>query len=195
MKFSCYLYHIHFRSLLWGHSSLYRPFMGTLIRTFISENRRAHNIPMFDFATVQTNAFFDYGGFPLRAAMNFLHTSLRTPHVCYTVNSPPFATIRKYSHPSACCFSFLLLPVLQTIFKCSSWVIYLVATLAASRWTNLCLRSCCVPRIAIFDLAPPNRPVCDLLSPAAGVCVSMMSWYGIGEEEDYERKWEALSTL
>jgi len=145
--------------------------------------------------TVRTNGFVDHGGFLLRAAINSLHSSLRTPAVRYIVNWPPFASIWIYPHPTACCFLFLLLAVLRTIFKCASWVICLVAALAASRWTNLCLRSCCVPSISVFDVAPANRPVFDPLSPGGGGCVSMMCWCGIGEEDDNERKWEALRTI
>jgi hypothetical protein len=51
-----------------------------------------------------------------------------------------------------------------------------------------------VPRISVFDVAPPNLPVFDPLSPGAGGCVSIMCWCGIGEEDDNERKWEALRT-
>jgi len=145
--------------------------------------------------TVRTNDFVDHGGFALREAMNSLRSSLRTPAVYYSVNWPPFATIRIYLHPTACCFLFLLQPVLRTIFKCASWVICLVATLAASWWTNLCLRSCCVPRSSVLDVAPANLPVFDPLSPAGGGCVSIMCWCGIGEEDDNERKWEALKTI
>jgi len=57
------------------------------------------------------------------------------------------------------------------------------------------LRSCCVPRIAIYDVAPANLPIFDPLSPGGGGCVSMMCWCGIGEEDDNERKWEALRTI
>jgi len=37
----------------------------------------------------------------------------------------------------------MLVPVLRTNFKCTSWFIFLVATIAVSRWTNWCLRCCC----------------------------------------------------
>jgi len=137
--------------------------------------------------SVRTDACVDHGGFLLRAAMNSLHSSLRTLTVCYTVNRPPFASIWIYSHWTACCFLFLLLPVLWTMFKCASWVICLVATLAALWWS-------CVPRIFVFDVAPANLPVFDPLSPGGGGCVSIMCWCGIGEENDNERKWEALTT-
>jgi len=145
--------------------------------------------------TVRTNAFVDHGGFPLLAAINSLHSSLRTPAVPYTVHWLPIASIRIHSHLTACCFLFFLLPVSRTIFKCASWVICLVAALAASRWTTLGLRSCCVPRISGFDVAPANLPVFDPLSPGGGGCVSMMCWCGIGEEDDNEMKWEALRTI
>jgi len=144
--------------------------------------------------TVRRNAFVDPGGFTLRAAMNSWRSSLRTPAVGYKINWPPFATIRIYSHPTACCFMFLLLPVLRTIFKCASWVICLVGTLAALRWTDMCLRSCCVRRSFVFDVAPANLLIFVQLSPGGGGCVSIMCWCGIREEDDNERKWEALRT-
>jgi len=144
--------------------------------------------------TVWTIAFVDHGGFPVRVAMNSLRSSLLTPSVGYKVNWPPFASIRIYSHPTACCFLFLLLPVLRTIITCASWVICLVATLAASRWTKLCQRSCFVPRFSVFDVAPANLPEFDPLSPGRGGCVSTMCWCGIEVEDDNERKWEAQRT-
>jgi len=50
-------------------------------------------------------------------------------------------------------------------------------------------------RIPVFDVAPANLPGFDPLSPGPGGCVSIMCWCGIGEEDDNERKWEALRTL
>jgi len=171
---------VHSRGLLSGNSSAKIPELTT---SWCSISQ-----------TVQTNAFVDHGGFPLRAAMNSLRSSLRTSAVRYSVNSVLFATTRIYSHPTACCFLFLPLAALQTIFKCASWVICLVATLAALRWTNLCLRSWCLPKSSVFDVAPANLPVFVPLSPGGGGCVSTMGWCGIGEEDDNERKWEALRT-
>jgi len=52
-----------------------------------------------------------------------------------------------------------------------------------------------VPRISVFDVAPVNRLVFDRLSPGGGGRVSMMCWCGIGENDDNERKWEALRTI
>jgi hypothetical protein len=71
----------------------------------------------------------------------------------------------------------------------------MVAALAVSRSTNLCLRSCCLPRMAVFHVAPANRVEFDPLSPGGGGCISMMCWGGIGEEDDNERKWQALRTI
>jgi len=175
------IYFIHSRGCLSGNSSAK---ITELTTSFCSISQ-----------TVRTNAFIDHGGFPLRAAINWLRSSLRIPAVSYTINRPPIASIWIHSHPTACCFLFFLLPVLQTIFKCAPWVICLVAALAASRWTNLCLRPCCVPRISVMDVAPANLPVFDPLSPGRGGCVSMMCWCGIGEENDNERNWEALRTI
>jgi len=80
--------------------------------------------------TVRTNALVDHGGFPLRAAMNWSRSSRRTPTVQYTVSWRPFTMVWIYSHPKACCFWFVLLPVVRTIFQCAYWVICLVASLA-----------------------------------------------------------------
>jgi len=145
--------------------------------------------------TVRTKTFVDHGGFPLRAAINLLRSFPWTPAVLYPVNWPLIASIWIHSHPTACCFSFFLLPVSRMIFYFASWVICLVAALAASRWTNLCLRSCCVPGISVCVVAPANRPVFNPLSPGGGACVCMMCWWGIGEEDDNERKWEVLRTI
>jgi hypothetical protein len=145
--------------------------------------------------TVRINAFGDYGGFQLRATTILWRSTLRTHAVCYTVNWPQFPSIWIYSHPTASCFIFLPLPVLRTIFKCASWVQCLVAALAASWGTSLYLRCCCVRKIAVCDIRPANLPVFNPLSPGRGDCVSMMCWCGIGEEDDNERKWEALRTI
>ena len=133
---------------------------------------------------MRTNTFVNHGGFPLRAAMDLLCSFLQTPTVHYMVNWQPFASMWIYSHPTACRSMFLLPPVLQTTFKCASWVICLMPTLAASLWTNFCLRSCCVPRISVFHVAPAELPVFDPRSPGDGGCLSIMCWCGIGEEDD-----------
>jgi len=49
--------------------------------------------------------------------------------------------------------------------------------------------------MSVFVVAHANRPVFYPLSPGGGGCVSMMCWGGIGEEDDNERKWEALRTI
>jgi hypothetical protein len=145
--------------------------------------------------TVQTNGFFDCGGFPLQGAMSSLHHFLRISAVHYIVQQPPFASIWIYSHPTACCFLFLLLSVMRMIFDSACWVVCVVAAFAASRRTNLCLRSCCVTRSSELVVVPANLPVFDLLSPGGGGCVSKLCWSAIGEEYDNERKWEALSNI
>jgi len=145
--------------------------------------------------TGRRNALFDHGGFPLQIAINWSHNSRRTPVTWYTVNWRPFTMVWRYSHPTACCFLLVLLPVLWTIFNCASWVIFLVAALAPSQWTNWGLCSCCVLLSAVFDEAPANRLDSDSLRPGWGGCVSMICWCGIGEEDDNEKKWEVLRII
>jgi len=145
--------------------------------------------------TVQTCALVNHGGFQLQAAINWSCNFLRTPAICYTVDWQPFTSLWIYSHPTACRFWFLPRPVLRTIFKCAFWVISLEATLAASLWTNWCLRSGCVPMSDVFDVAPSNRLESDSLSPCWGGCVSMICWCGRGEEDDNGKRWEFLRTI
>jgi len=44
----------------------------------------------------------------------------------------------------------------------------------------------------IFDEAPAYLLHSNPLGPGSGGCASMMSWCGIGEEDDNEKKWEVL---
>jgi hypothetical protein len=71
----------------------------------------------------------------------------------------------------------------------------LVAASVASRWTTWCLRSCCVPISDIFDEASANWPDLDPLGPSRGGCVSIICWCGIGEEDDNEKRREALRII
>jgi len=145
--------------------------------------------------SVWINAFDHDAGFPLFAAINSLCSPPRTPAVCHTVDCPSSNSISIYTHPTACCCSFLLLPVLLTIFKCTLLVICLVAALVALQWTNLYLHFCCVPKIDVIDVAPSTLQLYDPVSPGVGCCVWMTCWCGLGEDDDNVRKWEALSTL
>jgi len=145
--------------------------------------------------TVRTKAFINHGGFPLRAARYWSCSSLRIPAVHYSINWQPSTIIWTYSHPIVCCFLFILLLVLRTIFKCASWVMFSVATLAASQCTNWCLRRCCVPWSDALNEAPVVSLDSDLLSPVWGVCVVMTCWCGKGEEDDNQKKWEVLRNI
>ena len=133
---------------------------------------------------VRTITFNNHGGFLLLAAIHWSCSAPRTPTVHYMINWQPFTMIWIHSHPCVCGFLFLLLPDLRTMFECASWVICLVAILAQSLWTYWCLHSCCVPTIAVLDVAPANRLDFDPLPPGWGNCISMSCWCGIGEEDD-----------
>jgi hypothetical protein len=141
-----------------------------------------------------TTGFVDHGGFPILAAIHWFHRSLRTPAESYTVNWRLFASIRIYSHPTACCFFWLLFPVMRLICKCACSVICLVASLAVSQLIKLWLRYCCILRISVSDVAPANLPVFDPLGPGGGGCLSSMSWWKIWEYDHKERNWDALRT-
>jgi len=91
---------------------------------------------------VRTNALIEDGDLQLRELINSSRSSLRTTAVRYIPRWPWFAQIWIDSHPIACYFLFLRLPVLHTFFKCVSWLLFSVASIAASRWTNGCLHCC-----------------------------------------------------
>ena len=145
--------------------------------------------------TVWTNALVNHGGFSLWAAINWSHSSWRIPAVWYRVTWQWLTTEWIYSHRTAWCFLFVLLPVLRTIFKCAPWVIFLVAVLTASQWTNRCLHSCCVHISDALDEEPANRLDLDPLYPGWGGCVSIICWSWIGEEDDNDMKWEVLRII
>jgi hypothetical protein len=144
---------------------------------------------------VQTISFINHGGFPLWAGINSICCSLTAPGVPYMVHSPPIASIWIFSHPTSRCYLLFLLAILRTILQRASWVIWLVAPLAALWWINFCLHYGGVPRISVFVVEPANLLVFNTLSPGWGGCVSMIYWGGIGEKDDNERKWEALRTI
>ena len=123
--------------------------------------------------SIQANTLVDPGGFPLWPAINWSHSSLCTLAVHYIVSQPPATAIWSYLHPIACCFLFLLCPVLRTAFKCALWVILLVATIAASRWTKWYLRCCCISAGGALDEVPVVQLDSDAIELGWGVCVAM----------------------
>jgi len=123
--------------------------------------------------TVRTNALVDHGDSPLQEAMNWSRSSLRTPAVRHILSWPSSIQIWIDSHPIACCFLFFLLPVLRTFFKCASWVIVSVATIAASRWTNWCLHCCGVSQSGSLCEAPVVRLDSARIAPGGSVSGAM----------------------
>jgi len=145
--------------------------------------------------TVRTKGFLDYGGFPLRAARYLSCSSRHIPAVHYWINWRSYTMIWTCSHPIACCILFVQLLVVRTIFNWASCILFPVATLAASRWTNWCLHCCCEPSSDALDEAPVISLDSDPLSPVWGVCVAMTCWCGKGEEDDNRKKWEVLGNI
>jgi len=52
-----------------------------------------------------------------------------------------------------------------------------------------------VRRVPVFDVPLTTWQEFNLLSPGGDGCVCMICWYGIGEEDDNEKKWEVLRTI
>ena len=80
-------------------------------------------------------------------------------------------------------------------FKCVSWVIFSLASLAAWQWTNWCLWSRCVPSSDVFN----EEPVYGLASapspPGWGGCEPRICRCGIWEEDDNDNTWEVLRII
>lgn len=150
---------------------------------------------MFDFDTVQTDALVNRRGFPLCAKISYLHSSLQILTIRYT-ESWQLLTVRWiYSYPIPCCSLFLLLSVLQMIFKCTSLVIFTLAALAVSRLTNLWLCCCCVEVNDSLDEVPNAMLDWDTLWPCLGICIAMICCCRIGEKDDNQKQWEVLSNI
>ena len=158
---------VHSRGFLWLNSSTKIPELATSW-CLISQ-------------TVRPNALVDHGSFPLHVAMNWSRCSSRTPAVRYIICWFPCTSIQLHLHPIACCFLFLLLPVLQTICNCASRVIYLVAAFAASQWTKWCLRCSWVSGGGVFDETAIILLDSVLLSPFHGSCGAMICCCGSAE--------------
>jgi len=120
--------------------------------------------------TVRTNSLVDHGGSPLRATINWAHSSLSTPAVCYIIHWQPCTSIWRHIHPITCFFLFLLLPVLRKMFNCASRVMISLATFAASRRTKWCLRCSWVSAGGVLKEAPVVLLYSVPPSPCWGVC-------------------------
>jgi len=127
--------------------------------------------------------------------MNWSRSSLCTLVVHYTVSWQLSTMIWIYKNQIAGCFISLVPLVLWTMFKCASWVILLVAALAVSQWTNWSLQSWYLPMSDIYDKVPIDQLDSDPLLTGWGVCVAMIWWCGIGEEDDNKKKWEVLRNI
>ena len=145
--------------------------------------------------TVWINPLVDHRGFPFWAAINWSRSALRTPVVHYVVSWRQHTSVWSNSHLIAYCISFSLLLVSCTIFKYGSLVICLVAALAASQWTNGCLRCCCPSANGKLDEAWVIRLDWDPLPTGWGVCGALTCCCGKGEEDDKEKKWGVLKNI
>ena len=140
--------------------------------------------PCSILGTVRTNAFVDHGGLPLRTAINWSRSSLRTPAVQYNVSWPPCISIWSYSHPMACCCLWMLSPVLSTFLKCASWAIFSVAAIVESQCTKWCVCCSCLSARGGVAEAPVVQLDSDWITPGWGACRAMTCYCRKGEEDD-----------
>ena len=129
--------------------------------------------------TERRNTLVDHGCFSLQAARHWSHSSLRIPAVHYTVCWPSSSSIWIHSPLIACCFLYLLLPVVCTIHKSASWVIVLEAKIAASWWTIWRQYCCCVSTGgAVFEV-PVIRLDSASFAPASSISGGMTCCCGM----------------
>jgi hypothetical protein len=158
------------------------------------ENPRLTTLCCSISRTVWTNAFIDDCGLALQAAIISSWSYLCTPAVNYIVSWLPAISILSYSHPIACCCLILRHLVLCTFSKCASWAIFSVAAIAASEWTNWCLRCSCVSARGASDEAPAVRLNWDWIIPGWAVSGAITCCCGKDEEDDNE-KWNVLRNI
>jgi hypothetical protein len=115
----------------------------------------------------------DHGNSQLREAIHWSGSSLSTLTVGYIRSRLPFTQTLIDSHLIVCCFLLLLLPDLHILFKCGSWLIFSVATIAVSRWTHMCLRRCCVSLSGALRDAPVVRLDSARIAPEGSVMGAM----------------------
>jgi len=137
----------------------------------------------------ERNAFVDEGGLSLRVVINWSQSFWRTPAVRYIVSWPPSTLIWSYTHPIACCFLLMLLPVSCTLSKCASWAIISVGAVVVSRWTNSCLCCCCISVRGAFNEELIVRLDSDSITSSWGICGAMTCCCEKNDEHDYE-KWK-----
>jgi len=130
---------------------------------------------------VQTNALVEHVGFPLRVAVNWTCSTLRTTAVSYIIKWRRCTSIWRHLHRIACCFSFLLIPVLKTIFHSESRLMFSVAAFAASWWTKWWLHCSWVSAGGVLDEAPIVLLDSVPPSPCGGVCGAMICCCGSEE--------------
>jgi len=95
------------------------------------------------------------------------------PAVLYILSWPSSTQIWFDSHPITCCWLLFSRPVLGSILKCASWVVFSVATIAASQWTNWCLHCCCVSPSGSLCAAPVVRLDSAPIAPGGSVSGAM----------------------
>jgi hypothetical protein len=109
--------------------------------------------------TLGRQVLVNHRGIMLRAVINWSCCSLSKQAVHYLVSWWPFTMVWIYSHPTACCFWFMLLSVLQTIYKFASWVLFWVAILAVVLATGP------NSRVSSGSRSTRNRIVATCLTP------------------------------
>jgi len=147
-----------------------------------------------DFEMVSSGTVTGWGGWwsgqKWHRLWSLLAVSVGRRCTCFFLPRYGYTHNQLHAASYSCCFQSY-----EWFWNYASWVVFLVDALAALRWTNWCLRSCCVPISNIFDEAPANQLDLDPLGPGWSGCVSMICWCGIDEEDDNEKKWEVLRII
>jgi len=122
---------------------------------------------------VRPFALVDHGGFPVLPAINWLHSSQRSPAEHDIVSWLPSTSIWSCSHLIGWGLLFLLLAVLSAVLKCESRVVCSVAAITVTRETHWCLHYCWITAGGALGKAPVVWPDSDPISPGWGVYGAM----------------------
>jgi len=160
---------------------MFGPCSGILITKFFQEIPEQTTSRCSISRTVQTNALVQHGGFPLQAARSWSRSSGHTPAAWYISSWRSFTAIPLYLHPIGCCFLFLLLPVLRTIFNWASSVMSPVVAFAVSWWATWCLRCSSVSGGGVLEETPVVLLDFIPCSTCWGVCGAMICCSGSEE--------------
>jgi len=154
-----------------------------LFPEFICYKSRGENFIMFNFSDWVDKCLHQPEGFPLRAAITWSSSTVCIPALNYVVSYLPSTLIWINSHPITCCWIFMLLIALWTVFKYPFSVMICVVVLVVQQWTNGCLGGYCDSADGALHKAQLSRLNLELPPPSWCVLGAIRWRCGTGEKD------------